>query len=58
MPSSRDLPDPGIEPMSLTSLALAGGFLATSATWEACNAQPLTVYPTWILCDSSLASGI
>ena len=43
MPSSRDLPAPGIEPMSLTSLALAGGFLATSATWEACNAQPLTL---------------
>ena len=34
-PSARDLPDPGIEPMSLTSLALAGGFLTTSATWEA-----------------------
>ena len=30
-----DLPDPGIEPMSLASLALAGGFLTMSATWEA-----------------------
>ena len=30
-----DLPDPGIKSMSLTSPALAGGFLATSATWEA-----------------------
>ena len=31
----RDLPNPGIEPMSLTSLALAGGFFTTNATWEA-----------------------
>ena len=33
-PSSGDLPDPGIKPMSLTSPALAGGFFTTSATWE------------------------
>ena len=33
MPSPPgDLPDPGIEPASLTSLALAGGFSTTSAT--------------------------
>ena len=32
---SRDLPDPGIEPSSLESPALAGGFFTTSATWEA-----------------------
>ena len=31
-PPPRDLPDSGTEPMSL---ALAGGFLTTSATWEA-----------------------
>ena len=31
-PSPGDLPDPGIEPMSP---ALAGGYLTTSATWEA-----------------------
>ena len=30
-----DLPDPGIEPTSLTSPALAGGFFTTSATWKA-----------------------
>ena len=35
MSFSRDLPDPGIKPMSLMSPALAGRFLATSATWEA-----------------------
>ena len=32
---SWDLQDPGIEPASLTSSALAGGFLATSPTWGA-----------------------
>ena len=37
MPSSRDLPDPGIEPVSLMSPALAGAVAGgtTSATWEA-----------------------
>ena len=30
-----DLPDPGIEPESLISPALAGGFFTTSVTWEA-----------------------
>ena len=30
-----DLPDPGIEPASLRSPALAGGSSTTSATWEA-----------------------
>ena len=34
-PPSEDLPDPGIELTSLTSPALAGGFLTTSTTWEA-----------------------
>ena len=34
-PSPGDLPDPRIEPESLTSPALAGGFFTTSATWEA-----------------------
>ena len=33
-PTPRDLPDPGIKPASLISLALAG-FFTTSATWEA-----------------------
>ena len=31
-PPSRHIPNPGIEPMSLTSPALAGGFFTTSAT--------------------------
>ena len=34
MPSSKDLPDPGIKPASLMSLALAGRFFTTRATWE------------------------
>ena len=33
-PPPGDLPDQGIKPWSLTSLALAGGFFTTSATWE------------------------
>ena len=35
MPSSKDLPDPGIKPVSLMSPALAGRFFTTRATWEA-----------------------
>ena len=34
-PPPGDLPDLGIEPASLTSPALAGGFFTISATWEA-----------------------
>ena len=34
-PSSRGSSDPGIEPKSLTSPALADGFFTTSATLEA-----------------------
>ena len=34
-PTSGVLPDPGIEPLSLKSFALAGIFFTTSATWEA-----------------------
>ena len=34
-PTPGDLPDPGIEPSPLASPALAGGFFATSTTWEA-----------------------
>ena len=34
-PPPRDLPNPGVEPMSLSSPALADGFFSTSTTWEA-----------------------
>ena len=40
-PPPGDLPDPGIEPVSLKSPALAGGFFTTSATWEAQGQGPL-----------------
>ena len=33
-PFPRDLPDPGTEPESLMSPALAGEFFITSTTWE------------------------
>ena len=41
-PPPGDLPDPGMEPTSLMSLALAGMFLTTSATWEAPFLEELT----------------
>ena len=34
-PPPGDLPDPGIKPESLMSLALAGRFFTTGTTWEA-----------------------
>ena len=34
-PPPGDLPDPGTEPASLMSPALAGGFFTTSTIWEA-----------------------
>ena len=34
-PPPGDLPDPGIETVSLTSPALAGRFFTTNTTWEA-----------------------
>ena len=51
-PSPGDLPNPGIEPKSLMSPALAGQFFTTSATWEApaaAAAKSLQSCP--ILCD-------
>ena len=34
-PSPGDLPDPGIEPVVLTSPAFAGRFFTTGVNWEA-----------------------
>ena len=34
-PPPGDVPDPGIEPVSLASPAVADRFLTASATWEA-----------------------
>ena len=33
----KDLPNPGIEPVSLMTPVLAGGFFSTSSTWEVCQ---------------------
>ena len=47
-PSPGGLPNPGIESMTLTSRALAGGFFTTSVTWEApiypANKMTFTVF--------------
>ena len=42
-PPPRNLPDPEMEPTSLTSSALAGRFFIASATWEAPYRNPLVV---------------
>ena len=36
-----DLPDPGIDPVSLASAALAGRFFTPAPTWEVCVGNPL-----------------
>ena len=38
-----DLPNPGIEAMSLASPALAGGFFTTSTTWESLVGGPTDI---------------
>ena len=52
-PPLGDLSDPGIEPTSLTSPALAGGFFTTSATWESYNYPVLCLvtHSCLTLCD-------
>ena len=47
-PSAEDLPNPGIEPASLTSPALTGVFFTTSTTWEVpqqCDLPLLYIHP-------------
>ena len=49
MPPPGDFPNPGMEPLSLTTPSLAGGFFTTSATWEAVHmtyAWPVTTVTT------------
>ena len=46
-PSPGDLPNPGIEPASLTSLALAGGPFTTCITWETHTAQGAQLSSPW-----------
>ena len=49
MPPPGALPNPGIEPESLMSPELAGGFLATSTTLEAQILSTTKLYSTTIL---------
>ena len=49
MPPPAALPNPGIEPESLMSPELAGGFLATSTTLEAQILSTTKLYSTTIL---------
>ena len=53
-PPPGDPPNPGIETMSLMSAALAGGFLTTSATWEA----PVVSRPLHMSQEMSVWPGI
>ena len=43
-PPPGDLPDPGIEPTSLMSPALAGRFFPASTTWEAPYASTYIIH--------------
>ena len=45
-PPPGDLPNPGTEPTSLMSPALAGSFFTTSTTWEAPEARCLDSNPS------------
>ena len=47
-PPPGDLPNPGTEPLSLMSPALAGGFFTTSATWEAQRCLYLAAFVTFM----------
>ena len=51
-PPPGDLPDPGIEPVSLMSPVLAGGFFTTSANWEAHMLGSHDCYVSWIFSSS------
>ena len=58
LPTPGDLPDPGIETVSLASPALTGGFFTTRATWEAlcvcvcvCVHTP-SAFALWLPCPS------
>ena len=58
-PSPGDLPDPRIEPESLTTSTLAGRFFTTSTTWEAYRDQMVEiktsiVFSNWLLSLSNM----
>ena len=48
-PTAGDLPNPGMEPTSLMSPALAGRFFTTSATWEAqASCKSIHIHRFWV----------
>ena len=51
-PPPGDIPDPGVEPASLMSPALVGGFFTTSAAWEAhvCVYVCMSIYVCMCVC--------
>ena len=42
-PPPGDLPNPGIEPESLMSPTLAGGFFTTNSTWDTLNNTTINI---------------
>ena len=48
LPTPGDLPDPGIESMSLTSSALAGRFFTNCMTWEALSFSESICIGLWV----------
>ena len=56
--SSGNLPGPGIEPTSLASPALAGGFFTISAIWEAHLSSLLLLLSTSVVSDSGRPYGL
>ena len=54
-PPPRDLPNPGMESISLRPLALAGGFFTSSTTWEALDFWSWQQFlPSFCLCSLTL----
>ena len=47
-PPPEDLPDPRMEPVSLTSPALAGGSFTTGAPWEAPYSRQMVWKLLWV----------
>ena len=58
LPSPGDLHNPGVEPVSLMSPALAGGFFTAGATWEAPGGDGArarqVVRPSWLLTEGEI----
>ena len=52
-PSPGNLPEPGIQPQFLAPPALAGGFFATNANWEAHSNGHIIIYHTRVLMSIS-----